>query len=71
MTYKYIGETNFFVKNGDILCGDLTTWSVKIPFSNERKVIKCLYVDGVGFNGESMSINELNLQEVKQEIQKL
>lgn len=66
MIYEYIGETNCFVNKGDLLHGHLTTWSVKIPNSDERKIIKCLYLDGAGFNGESIPISELNLREVKQ-----
>lgn len=62
--YKYIGEDKFFVKNGEIIEGEITTWSVKKVNSSERENVELLYVKNAGFKGEDMSINKKNLIEV-------
>ena len=62
--YKYIGEDKFFVKNGEILEGEITTWSVKKANSTERESVELLYVKNAGFRGEDMPINKNNLIEV-------
>ena len=62
--YKYIGEDTFFVKNGEIIEGEITTWSVKKVNSSERENIELLYVKNAGFRGEDMPINKKNLIEV-------
>jgi hypothetical protein len=54
--YKYIGEDYWFIKNGDIIEGEPTTWSIAIPDSRNRTTIKCFYFDGVGFDGKSVAI---------------
>lgn len=62
--YKYIGEDKFFIKNAQIVEGNITTWSVKKPNSNEREKVELLYVTNAGFRGEDMPINKKNLIEV-------
>lgn len=60
--YKYIGEDKFFINNGDIIEGYLTTWSVRTY--NGRRIVNILYVKNAGFNGEDMPINSINLIEL-------
>ena len=62
--YKYIGEDKFFVKNGQIVEGCITTWSIKKPNSNERDTVELLYIEFAGFSGEDMPINKKDLSEV-------
>lgn len=62
--FKYTGDDKFFIKNGDIVEGNLTTWSVKRPNSNERDEVKLLYIEGAGFRGETMPISSRNLIEL-------
>jgi hypothetical protein len=62
--YKYIGEDKFFIKNGQIIEGHITTWSVKKPNSNDRENVELLYIPKAGFKGEDMPINRKNLIEV-------
>jgi hypothetical protein len=62
--YEYTGEDKFFIKNGTIVEGDLTTWSIKKSNSSKRDEVKLLYIDGAGFKGESLPINSRNLIEV-------
>lgn len=62
--YKYIGEDKFFIKNGQIVEGNITTWSVKKPNSSERENVELLYVANAGFRGEYTPINKNNLIEV-------
>ena len=54
----------FFIKNGQIVEGNITTWSVKKPNSNERENVELLYVANAGFRCEDMPINKKNLIEV-------
>ncbi len=61
--YKYIGEDKFFVKNGQIIEGNITTWSIKKPSVNEREIVEVLYMQNVGFNGKDMPINKKDLIE--------
>jgi hypothetical protein len=61
--YKYIGEDKFFVKNGQIIEGNITTWSIKKPSSNEREIVEVLYMQNVGFDGKDMPINKEHLIE--------
>ena len=51
--YKYIGEDKFFIKNGQIVEGNITTWSVKKPNSSERENVELLYC-GFGMVGYSI-----------------
>jgi hypothetical protein len=62
--YKYIGDDKFFIKNGQIVEGHITIWSVKKPDSNERVNVELLYIPNAGFRGEDMPINKKNLIEV-------
>jgi len=62
--YKYTGEDKFFIKDGQIVEGNITTWSVKKPNSNERENVELLYIKNAGFKGEDMPINKKNLIEV-------
>ena len=55
--YKYIGEDKWFIKNGDTIEAIPTTWSVPIPDSFNRTTIHCIDFEGVGFRGETISIN--------------
>lgn len=55
--YKYIGEDNWFIKKGDIIEAHVTTWSIPIPNTFDRTTLNCIDFDGVGFNGETLSIN--------------
>lgn len=59
--YQYIGEDKFFIKKGQVITGNITTWSIKKPFSNERENVEVLYVPNAGFNGEDMPINKQDL----------
>ncbi len=61
--YKYIGEDKFFVKNGQIIEGNITTWSIKKPSVNEREIVEVLYMQNVGFDGKDMPINKKDLIE--------
>ena len=63
-TYKYIGEDKFFIKNGQVIKGNITTWSIKKPFNNERETVEVLYVPNAGFNGEDIPINKQDLIEL-------
>jgi hypothetical protein len=63
-TYKYIGEDKFFIKNGQVIKGNITTWSIKKPFNNERETVEVLYVPNTGFNGEDIPINKQDLIEL-------
>ena len=56
--YQYVGEDKFFIKNGQVITGHITTWSVKKPCSDERETVEVLYVPNAGFNGEDMPINK-------------
>tara|TARA_R110000850_G_C9779000_1_gene448189 strand:- start:13 stop:213 length:201 start_codon:yes stop_codon:yes gene_type:complete len=62
--YKYIGEDKFFIKKGDVIDGDIVTWSVKDSGLNSRTEVGILYVKGAGFRGETMPLNSRNLIEV-------
>lgn len=55
--FKYIGKDYWFIKNGDIIEANPTTWSVKKPNTSDRTEFKCIYFQGVGFKGESISVN--------------
>ncbi len=61
--YKYIGDDKFFVKNGQIIEGNITTWSIKKPSVNEREIVEVLYMQNVGFDGKDMPINKKDLIE--------
>ena len=61
--YKYIGEDKFFVKNGQIIEGNITTWSIKKPSVNQREIVEVLYMQNVGFDGKDMPINKKDLIE--------
>jgi hypothetical protein len=63
-TYKYIGEDKFFIKNGQVIKGNITTWSIKKPCSDERETVEVLYVSNAGFNDEDMPINKQDLIEI-------
>ena len=63
-TYQYIGEDKFFIKKGHMITGNITTWSIKKPCSNERETVEVLYVPNAGFNGEDMPINKQDLIEI-------
>ena len=62
--FKYIGEDKFFIKNGQIVEGNITTWSVKKPNSNVRENVELLYIPNAGFRGEDMPISKKNLIDV-------
>jgi hypothetical protein len=55
--YKYIGKDYWFLKNGDTIEAIPTTWSVPIPNSLNRTTLHCIDFEGVGFLGETISIN--------------
>jgi hypothetical protein len=55
--YKYIGEDKWFIKKGDIIKANPTTWSIPIQNTFDRRELKCIDFEGVGFRGETLSIN--------------
>jgi len=61
--YKYTGKDNFFISNGDVVCGHITTWSIKTFEGIEE--IGVLYIEGAGFKGEDMPINSNDLIEIE------
>jgi pantothenate kinase len=65
--YRYTGEDTFFVKNGEILEGHLTTWSVKAWNGKEwaRENQRVFYVKNAGYDGKDMGINECYLEEIE------
>lgn len=61
--WEYTGEGLPGINKGDILEGNLTTWSIACG-NGERKIEKVLYVEGVGFNGEQVPVNLRNLKQI-------
>lgn len=59
--YKYTGEDNPFIRNGEIVEGNITNWSVKKVGSNDRVNVRVLYLKNAGFKGEDIPISENNL----------
>jgi hypothetical protein len=55
--YKYIGNNTYFIKNGDVINAEPTTWSIKKVNSEDRDIVKVIYFKNVGFDGKDVPIN--------------
>lgn len=55
--YKYIGNDNYFIKNGDVINAEPTTVSIQKVNSKDRDTVKAIYFKNVGFDGKDVPIN--------------